>query len=163
MLHVHSLTFHARLRQTKTTNCPSVSRCPTLHFRRLLSRFLFLLLPLTSMRNDLTEYVTAAKLIHGRKDYIALPVPREESHYIETWITIEIGDDAENCFVKFLEFRYCGNFEEYRLSVLFHFHPRQQLITFHVSSHVQYLRLFIYFRFWSNESSKTYVSGLSSL
>ena len=27
MLHVHSLTFHARLRQTKTTNCPPVSRC----------------------------------------------------------------------------------------------------------------------------------------
>lgn len=48
------------------------------------------------MRNDLTEYVTATKLIHGWKDYIALPVPREreEGHNIETWITVEIMDDV---------------------------------------------------------------------
>ena len=46
------------------------------------------------MRNDLTEYVTAAKLIHGWKGYIALAVPREKGHNVETLITLDIGDNV---------------------------------------------------------------------
>lgn len=46
------------------------------------------------MRNDLTEYVTATKLIHGWKGYIALPVSREEGHNVETLITLEIEDNV---------------------------------------------------------------------
>lgn len=45
------------------------------------------------MRNDLTEYVTAAKLIHGLKRLYCF-TGAEGGHNVETWVTVEIGDDA---------------------------------------------------------------------
>lgn len=89
MLHVHGLTFDARLRQTKTTDCPLVLPRPP----RFETSFSLTSANINEKRLD--QVRDGREIDSRRKCYIASPVPREEGECnVQTWITVEMEDDA---------------------------------------------------------------------
>ena len=148
MLRVHSLTFHARLRQTKTTNCPSVSRCSFsfTSFREISFSF-----TTANVNEKRLDRVRDGCEIDSRVKRLYCFTSAErgrtlrwnfDNNKLRTMSDILF---AENCFVKFSKFRFwnCENFKEY-LSTLFRFRTNRNwfrlafLLTYSLSIHLNY-------------------------